>query len=164
MRTAGAVVVLSLFCVSEALGASATATASATVIKPLAVSTTTALQFGAFSTLTGGTLTVDGSGTLSTSGDVAPSSSQSVAPARFTLAGEAGATYAVTLPGSAELSHESAEATTLTIGAFTSHSSSPLALDSSGEAELAVGATLTIPASAALGTYTGSFEILVEYN
>lgn len=163
MRPAGAVILFMMFCANEVSGASATAAISATVIQPLGVSTAAPLQFGAFATLAGGSLTIDGNGSVATSGDVSPSSSGPAGPARFVLSGEPGATYAITLPRQTELGHET-EPDRIQISDFTIHSSSPYVFDSSGEAQLSIGATLRIGKAPALGTYHGSFEIMVEYN
>src|SRR5579864_9027654 len=89
--------------------ATATASASATIITPIAISKTVDMDFGniAVAASTGGTVVLDNTGSRTTGGAggvTLPSSTGTVAAAEFSVSGQASFTYAITLPSSATLS------------------------------------------------------------
>lgn len=146
----------------QAHAATATANGTATVMTPIAISADVDLDFGAFSALTGGTVVISTAGARSATGAVVLSASDTGNAASFTVTGQADATYAITLPPSATLTHADT-VTTMTVGTFTSNPSSTGTL-TAGTETLTVGGTLTVASSQAAGSYTGTFDVSVEYN
>ncbi|OSZ78340.1 hypothetical protein CAP35_08780 [Chitinophagaceae bacterium IBVUCB1] len=146
--------------------ASATATASATIITPIAISKTADMNFGniAVSSSSAGTVVLAPAGTRTTTGGVTlPATTGSPAAAAFTVTGQGSYTYAITLPSSATLSDGGSN--TMTVNTFTSNPSSTGTL-SSGTQNITVGATLNVSAGQATGSYTTSspFTVTVNYN
>jgi hypothetical protein len=147
---------------------SQTVTASATIVTPVSVTGVDNLQFG--------NINASGSGTviLSTTGSRTPSSGITLPSilgdpkaAKFTVAGQANFTFSIQLPSSVTLNHSSGAGTgTMTVGTFTSDPATTGTLDGSGTKDVLVGATLTIGAAQAPGTYTSAtpFTITVAYN
>jgi len=147
--------------------ATATASASAVIITPIAISKTVDMNFGniAVAAATGGTVVLDNTGSRTTGGAggvTLPSSTGTVAAAEFSVSGQASFTYAITLPSSATLSDGSGNS--MSVGSFTSSPSSTGTLSSGGTQTLTVGATLTVAASQASGTYTNSTGVPVTVN
>ncbi|MGA3287283.1 MAG: DUF4402 domain-containing protein [Bacteroidota bacterium] len=143
--------------------ASASASATAVIVTPISISQSgNNLSFGNIvASVAGGTVVVDPSGTPSYSGVSVPSTPGTITAAAFSVTGSAGLTYAITLPGSATLN---SGGNSMTLGTFTSSPSATGTLDGSGAQALTVGATLTVGASQAAGTYTGTFSVTVAYN
>ena len=145
----------------------ANATASATVVTPIAISRTSHMNFGNLSvqTATGGTvvLATDGSRTR-TSGVTLPATAGTVSAAAFNVTGNAAYTYAITLPSTVTLTRASGSET-MSAGSFTSTPSATGTLDGSGAQSIAVGATLTVAAAQVAGAYVSSnFDVTVNYN
>src|SRR5437762_9349774 len=83
--------------------ASATASASATIITPISISKTVDMNFGniAVSASTSGTVVLSTAGSRTTGGSggvTLPSTTGTVAAASFTVSGEPSLTYDITLP------------------------------------------------------------------
>jgi hypothetical protein len=147
--------------------ASATATSTATIITPIAISKTVDMNFGnAAVTSSLGTVVLVPAGTRSATGGVTLplGTPGTITAASFAVTGQANFTYSITLPGSA---------TTLTSGGNTmtcdTWSSSPSAtglLDGTGAQTLTVGATLHVAGSQPAGTYLSGtpFTVTVNYN
>ena len=145
-----------------AASASATGNGSATVITPIAISETTALGFGDFAAGTGGTVVIATDGSRTATGDVSLSSTDAGAQAVFAVTGEAGYTYAITLPaGSATLDDGSGN--TMSVGTWTSDPSGTGTLTGGAE-NVNVGATITVGSGQTPGTYTGTYTVTVDYN
>jgi len=147
---------------------SATATGTATIVSPLAISKTVDMNFGnvARSTALGTVvLGTDGSRTI-TGGVTLPVSAGTkgtISAASFALTGEGAYTYAITLPSGATTLTSSSN--TMTIDAFTSNPTGTGALIS-GTGTLLVGATLHVAANQANGEYVSgtAFTVTVNYN
>jgi len=143
---------------------SVSASTSGTVIAPISITKDTDLQFGKFlAGPVGGTVVVLPAGTRDFTGDTVLFAGIAPTAATFTVTGETGTTYSVTLPGSIVLTSGS---NTMTVGSFTS---TPLAAAGSlaaGTESLKVGATVTVGASQAAGLYTNpaGLTVLVNYN
>ena len=147
--------------------ASATASASATIITPITIAKNVDMNFGnvAVSASTGGTVVLAPAGTRTTGGAggvTLPSTIGTVAAADFTVSGQASYTYAITLPTTANLSDGSGH--TMAIGSFTSYPSSTGTLSGSGTQDLTVGATLTVAAAQTPGVYTNATGVPVTVN
>jgi hypothetical protein len=146
--------------------ASATASASATIITPISISKTVDLNFGNVAVGgTSGTVAITAAGVRSATGGVTlPATAGSPAAASFTVTGQGSYTYAITLPSTATtiddgLSH------TMTVGTFVSNPGTTGTL-SSGTQTLTVGATLNVGANQTPGVYTSAtpFTVTVQYN
>ena len=148
------------------------ATATATVVTPIAIAKTSDMSFGNLSVQAGagGTVVLPASGARSKSGGVtlpATASGGTISAAAFNVTGTAAYTYAISLPTSVTLTHSAGAGTgTMSAGTFTSNQ--PLnvgTLDGSGAQAFTVGATLTVAAGQAAGVYTsGNFNVTVNYN
>lgn len=144
--------------------AEATSSASAEVMTPIAISNTAALRFGKFSALTGGTVVISAAGARSATGAVVLSSTNAGGAASFSVTGDNNATYAITLPNSATITHGVDNTKTMSIGTFTSNPSGTGTLSAGGAQTLSVGATLTVGNAQTTGSYSGTFDVSVEYN
>src|ERR1700744_6365023 len=145
--------------------ATTSASASATIITPITITKTVDMNFGniAVSATAGGTVVLapGGSRSLTGTGLTLPATTGSVTAATFTVSGQSGYGYAITLPSSCTITDASSH--TMTINAFTSNPSSTGTL-SSGTSKLTVGATLTVSAAQAAGSYTNATGVPVTVN
>jgi hypothetical protein len=162
--------------------ANTTASASGTIYIPLNITKSADLGFGNIvnTNNAGGTVTVPVSGSVSYSGVAAftgAAGSGSPAAASFSVTGNNSNSFAVSisgLPASAAngsntmaLSAWTASVTggTITMNDATHSGSGAGQLSSEGAATIKVGATLTVAASQAAGTYTTeNFTVTVNYN
>jgi hypothetical protein len=158
-----AIAVASLF-VASIHAAQAPANVTATAITPITISKTADLRFGKFSALTGGTVVVSTAGARSATGAVILSSTDAGGAAAFTVSGDPNATYAITLPSTATITHTTDATKTMSVGTFTSNPSGTGTLSAGGSQTLNVGATLTVSGAQTVGSYTGTFDVAVEYN
>ena len=142
--------------------ATGTANAAVTLITPISITKVTDLEFGTFVASTSpGTITMTPAGSVSAAGGVTQINGGSISAAAFTVAGEADQTYSITLPGAVSL-NGTLEGDALSLDGFTS---TP---DVSGvigtDATISVGGTLTVPANSKADIYTGTFDVVVNYN
>lgn len=147
---------------SNALAASASANATATVMQSIAITKNADLAFGAFSPSTGGTVVMGTNNSRSGTGAVVLSSSDAGNRAQFTVTGTSGATYAITLPSNGTVTIASG-GNTMAVNSFTSNPSGTGTL-TGGTEVVYVGGTLTVGNAQASGSYTGTFNVSVEYN
>lgn len=160
-----AIIILGFSAVSFAQ-VSATATATTTIVTPIALSKSIDMNFGnvAVSPTTAGTVVLVPAGTRSTTGGVTlPVTTGTVAAAKFTVTGVSGYTYSITLP-SAPITLTGVPSGTMTAGTFNSTPSSTGVL-TGGTQDILVGATLNVAAAQVAGIYTSSaFSVTVNYN
>lgn len=145
---------------------SATASSSATIVAPIAIAKTVDMSFGNVAVGTSaGTVVLAPGGTRTLTGGVTlPGAAGTVAAAAFDVTGEAGYTYAITLPSSAiTLSDTATTPNTMTVGTFTSSPSTTGTLTAGAET-VNVGATLNVGASQVAGTYTNTTDLTVTVN
>lgn len=147
-----------------------TASASGTVIAPIAITKGADLNFGKFARGAGGSITVATNGTPSSTG-IVRSTTVTPTAARFDVTGDAAATYSITYTGTSTTLSDGATNTMtmaifsdLTGGGATSGSAATGLLNGSGTQSVYVGGTLTVGATQVAGTYTGSVKVQVEYN
>lgn len=160
---------------AQSRGASATATASATVVRPVQVICDTPLDFGA---LRGGhrdgTVVVSTSGSRQATGGAELLSGGQGNQARLRIAGEAGRHYRVGLPSQLSIAGtrwgRGAVPRTLTASNFEAYSVNARArgtqgtLDGQGRDLVYVGGTIAVPAGAPAGLYRAELPVTVDYN
>lgn len=145
-------------------GAEAFVDVSARVIAPLQIQGTRELAFG---TIVGGgysgTLQVDYNSGVSSTGGVQTINQVPVTPtaAEFTVAGEPGYSYSVSLPADAIVLEPNGQ--TMTIDGFATDSTSRQIANNGGDV-FHVGGVLNVPSNVAPGAYTGTFVVGVNYN
>lgn len=149
----------------------ATASASATVIIPITITKAADLAFGKFAPGAGGTITVDTSGARTASGVVLSTVGSSPTAARFDVAGENNATYAITLTPPTDLVSGSdtmaftgfSEVGSAATGA-TSGNAATGTLSGSGAQSIFIGGSLAVASNQPAGSYAGTITCTVEYN
>ena len=146
---------------TNVMAASATSNASATIVTPIAINNTAALDFGSFSHAAAGTVTIDTAGTRGSSGGVTLIGSGGAA-ATFDVAGTASSAYSITLPASSTITDGT---DTMTINTYVSNPDAGTGgtLDGAGAGTIAVGATLVVAGTEGAGAYTGTFDVTVDY-
>jgi hypothetical protein len=157
--------IILLFCISLAGIAQVTATAStsATIIAPIAISKAVDMNFGNIASgAVGGTVVLSPDGSLSPTGDVTlPLISGTVSAAKFTVTGLSGSTISITLPvGSITLNNLG---NTMKVKSFTSNPSLTGTL-TGGIQDIFVGATLVVGASQVAGLYFNLSNLFVTVN
>lgn len=159
-----AVVTLSFAGTVQAQTATATSNAAAVIIAPLSITNTAGLHFGTIMRSAAlGTVTVATDGTRSSTGGVTLSA---LAPlhsvATFDLEGESGNDVIITLPASTTITNGTQ---TMLVDNFVSDpdDTNPVTLGGTPTV-LSVGATLNVAANQASGTYTGTFDVSINYN
>ncbi len=141
--------------------------AAATIITPISLSETASLNFGTMAVLAGtaGTciLATDGSRTTGGAGGVNLSVQAPVAAAAaYTATGQAGVTYAITLPTNGTVTVING-GDNMPVNDFVSSVGASSTL-TGGTENFTVGATLEVAAGQATGAYAGTFDVTVAYN
>lgn len=132
-------------------------------VNPIAIVNTQALAFGSFAAGSGGSVTVSAGGARSAGGGVVLLSAGAGAVASFSVTGDPNLTYAITLPANGVAALTSG-ANSMALTAFTSSPTSTGVLSAGGSQTLSVGATLGVSSNQAAGNYSGSFNVIVNYN
>lgn len=151
---------------STLIAATVPGDAAANVITPLGITQAAAgMNFGDVAGDTGGTSVVlTTAGTTSGSG-VVPGGT--TAAGAFDVTGEVSTAYTLTLPASTTIDDG---ANSMVVNAFTTTltAAGPNTftgtLDGLGDDNFTVGATLTIGATQAAGTYSGTYAVIVSYD
>lgn len=164
-KFAASALVLSAFAFDSSAQVSATATATATIVTPIAITKDLDMSFGNLAVSgTPGTVELTPSNTRNVIGGVTmPITQGTVQAAKFTVTGQAGYTYAITLPtgshtlesGANQMIADDFESLPNGVGTLTG-----------GTSDLYVGATLHVGGTQAAGTYvsTAPFTVTVNYN
>lgn len=129
----------------------------------IAISNTQGLAFGKFVAGSGGSVTVSPAGGRSASGGVVLLSSGAGAAAQFSVTGDPSVTYAISLPGNGVVSLTSGS-NSMALNNFTSSPNLTGALSVGGSQTLTVGTTLSVGSNQASGSYSGTFNVTVNYN
>lgn len=127
----------------------------------IAISNTAGMAFGKFVAGSGGAVTVSPGGVRSASGNVVLVPSGAGAAAQFAVSGDANLTYAISLPAAGTLVNG---ANSMAVSTFTSSPSPTGTLGAGGTQTLSVGATLNVGSNQATGSYSGAFDVTVNYN
>lgn len=171
LKTALATVALAAIAAPAVAQSSATQSTSATVkiVQPITLTKDSDLAFGTVVRPTTGSNTVTISNASDTpaltgAGDAALATS-TTSRAAFTVGGEGGQTFSITVPASVTMTR-SGGAETLSVTLTKSASSGSLsgAIGSAGSATFNVGGALTVSSSTVSGNYSGSFNTTVAYN
>lgn len=161
------IVLLSMVAFSTRAQVSATATATAVIVTPIAITKTADMNFGnvAVSTTAGTVVLTPAGGRTATGGVTLPTTAGTVTAASFDVSGTGSYTYSITLPSTALTLTRNSGTETMDVNNFTSSPSGTGTL-SSGAQTLTVGATLNVAGSQVPGTYVSgsSFTVTVNYN
>ncbi len=152
---------------AQVTSVSANAVTSATIVAPLAISNTQALNFGNVAvTGTAGTVDLSLTGVQTATGGVmlSPANKGTHTPAVFSITGESAYAFSVTLPGTLTIT-ESVSSETMTVDSWIMNLATTGNHLTAGAATLTIGATLNVNATQAVGLYTNStgFEVVVAY-
>ena len=161
-RTLFGVLLIGLATVATAQGASATGTATATLLQGITIVNDTAWAFGSF-TRTGSTaetLNMAADGSRTPIAGIQLVGGANGTPGTFTASGTSGATFSITLPASVTLS---SGANTMTITSVTSDAGVNPTL-TGGAKQFHLAGTLGIGASQAPGAYSGTYSVSIAYN
>lgn len=148
---------------NAAQSATATASATAVVLTPIAISKTTDMSFGDLyaDNVAVGTVTLATTGTRTAGGAVTLGATAGAA-AVFAVSGTAAATFTVTLPaGDTTLI---SGANNMIVNTYAHDAGGTPTLDGGGALTLNVGAVLNVGIAQAPGTYTANFDVIANYN
>lgn len=129
----------------------------------IAITNTGPLSFGSFVAGAGGSVSVTTSGARTATGAVVLIPSSTGAAAGFSLSGDAGAIYLISLPGDGAVLLDNGAGQSMELSGFISNPSDFGQLGAGGTQALSIGATLNVGASQAPGAYSGTFSVTVEY-
>lgn len=163
-RILGIAIVMVAFSASTFGQNTATAAASARIITPISITKTVDLHFGTI--IAGvGTVTVTPAGGRSTTGPVLSALAPAHTAASFTVSGESGLTYSISLSAGPVLISDGTN--TMSVNTFVTNPT-PTGTLTGGTETLTLGATLTVTGGATQpsGTYTNlnAVTVTVNYN
>ena len=146
--------------------ASATASASGTIVTPIAITKNVDLNFGNIASGTAGTVKLEASAAATrtaSTGITLPGNTGTVTAAKFTVTGAADYAYTFTVPSTATTITRQSGTETMTVDNFTSNAGTTI---TGGSVEVYVGATLHVGANQVAGVYTSAtpFTVTVNYN
>jgi hypothetical protein len=155
---------LLLLAVSSASGAATrSASGEATILSPLSVVKRADLNFGTLIVNGAGTAVVDPlNGSLTTTGAVTASGT-AAHPALFTSTGSKNQVVHVRLPQNPITVTRVGGTETMTVSTWTQDGPTNRRIPLNSTFDFAVGATLTVGANQAEGSYIGTFTITVQY-
>jgi hypothetical protein len=138
---------------------------TATVIRSIAISKTSDLVFGRIirPNTGSGSVTIDPTSGARTAVNVQTLDTPSPSRAAFSITGEGGQAFAVTMPATVQMTGPQ----TLTLTTASSASATPSlsgTLGSQGSFVLGIGATAPLSSTTPTGDYSGSFTVTVAYN
>jgi hypothetical protein len=148
----------------------ASAAGTVTVIQPIALIKGTDLAFGALvrPSLGANVVTVDpGSGqrSITGAGDGTALPSQPASRATYSVSGEGGAAFSITVPSSFTMTRSGgAETLPVTLSASTLSGALSGSVGTAGSANFSVGGSLPMSSATVSGDYTGTFDVTVGYN
>jgi len=156
---------VSVMATAQITSSSATASSSATIIKPIKIVKNLDLTFGSIATSSAaGTVTISADAianpTAALGVALAPTTGTRQA-AKFTISGENGVNYGVTMPATTTLTRDGGpETMTVTLSKNLATTGNTLG---ASDATLYVGGVLAVVANQASGVYNGEFAITVQY-
>jgi hypothetical protein len=120
------------------------------------------LAFGTVAAVNGGTVTIGADGSRSVQGLIDVAAAPGGGVATFDVQGTPSTVYSLSLPSSITL-HRSTGTETMTIDDFVTDPDGFGLLDGTGHQLISIGATLHVGAAQRPGTYSGSFDITLDY-
>lgn len=154
---------------AQTVSATATANGTAAIVQPVTLVKNTDLAFGSLVRPSTGanTVTIDqssGARSLSGGGDASLAAS-TISRATYSVGGEGGASFSVTVPGSFTMTRTGGSET-LPVSLTASALSGSLngSLGGVGGANFGVGGSLPLSSSTVPGDYHGTFDVTVGYN
>lgn len=120
------------------------------------------LAFGTVAAVNGGTVTIGPNGSRSVEGLIDVAAAPGGGVATFDVQGSPSTAYAISFVSSVTL-HRSTGPETMTIDDFVTDPEGAGLLDGTGHQIVSVGATLHVAAAQRPGTYSGSFDIIIDY-
>jgi hypothetical protein len=158
-----AVVALPTPATLSAAPATRSTTAEAAILSPLSVIKRADLDFGTLVVTGAGTAVMDPvSGTLSATGSVIPAGTDAH-PARFTATGSKNAVALIRLPKNPVLLTRVGGTETISVSTWTQDGTTNRRIPVSDTFDFAVGASLAVVAGQVPGTYSGTFDVTVQY-
>lgn len=154
---------------AQTVSATATASATAAILQPVTLVKNTDLSFGSLvrPSIGANTVTIDqssGARSLSGGGDASLAASTN-SRATYSVGGEGGASFSVTVPGSFTLTRTGGtETLPVSLAASAQSGSLNGSLGSVGTANFGVGGSLPLSSSTVPGDYHGTFDVTVGYN
>ncbi|MCU0455228.1 MAG: DUF4402 domain-containing protein [Bacteroidales bacterium] len=133
--------------------------AAARIIAPITLTAVNTLHFGTMFNNVGGTVTVPPTGARTSVGVNLSALAPTYSAGSFTVGGEAGFSYAITLPADGTVTISNG-AVTMAINGFNHDAGATPAVPQTFN----VGAVLTVAAGQASGLYTGTYSVTVAYN
>ena len=140
-------------------------TGTSTIIQPITLTAGTALAFGTLvrPSTGSGTVTIDQTaGTRTVTGGVVGLASSATSRATYTVGGEGGQNFSISVPATFSLTGPSTIPVTLTPTATSGVLSN--AIGTAGTASFGVGGNFTISSTTSTGVYSGTFNVTVAYN
>jgi hypothetical protein len=161
-----AIIMMASFSVQATVAPSNTATANATakILAALSIIKNVDLSFGTMTIPTAATtVIVAPDGTRTSTGNITLLAQAPLTTASsYSVTGDPGATYTITLPASTTILNGTQQ---MTVNNFTSSkTNNGSTIGTGGTDSFTVGATLNLNNAQASGTYTGSFNVTVNYN
>ena len=147
--------------------ASASASGAVAVIQPIALSKSTDLNFGTIVKPLSGTATVAiaaGGGRTVTGTTAVNSVNNAPSAASFSIQGEGGSAYSVSVPGSFTMATSGGSSLTVTTVSNSTGGTLSGNIGSSASASFGVGGTINIDTGTASGAYSGTFTVTASYN
>jgi hypothetical protein len=141
----------------------ATATISANIITPITITKVSEMSFGnVVANTAGGTIVLSNDGVKSSTSLQLPAVAGTVTAASFTVTGQDGYLYTITLPTTYDITTGGATAAeTMTLSDFTNDATNTL---TGGTETFHVGATLTVLPNQTAGTYAAAAPLPVSVN
>jgi hypothetical protein len=147
--------------------ASAVTNSSTTIIQPITLTKVTDLTFGTVVKPTDTTTTVTINATTGArsfaGGNAVGGGTASSGRATYTVGGEGGQTFSISVPGTFTLTSGANSVTVIPVVSAATGSVSGT-LGSAGTASFGVGGSFPVDTTSASGAYTGSFSATVAYN
>lgn len=140
---------------------------TAKIIRPIDIVKTSDLQFGTVTrpSIGSGSITLTPAGVSSVTGaNVRRTANPTPTAASFTVSGEGGQAVTVSVPANIVLSGSSGTITATTSVAGSGAQVLSGSTGSSGTVQVKVGGTIPLSSNTAVGSYTGTFTVTVQYN
>lgn len=142
--------------------ATANFTASATIIQPIGITTTTSMQFANIDAKNGGAVILTPENTRITNGDLALAEGKTVSAATFEVTGQSGLAFGISLPNGSHRLTNGIES--MLIQDFTTNYNGSIL--SSDSKTIRVGASLIVNPNQKPGDYktASDLQVIVNYN